>query len=172
MASLFNAWRKAISKYKPRKIRGAVWYRAVLPSRKRTILAMDGALIYGGRYNNAGEFGALYLSKTKKGCAAEITRRPAHPTKYVVGKIKVTLGKVCDLSDPELLKKLKLTKKQLTADDWTETQALGNLIREIGYDGMIVPSAAGDFNNLVIFVDRLSPTSKVLLEEVKSLDLS
>jgi len=171
MASLFNAWRKALSEYKPRKIRGAVWYRAVVPSRKRTILAMDGALIYGGRYNNAGEFGALYLSKTKKGCAAEVTRRPAHPTKYVVGKIKVTLGKVCDLTDPELLKKLKITKTRLTADDWDETQALGELVREAGYEGMVVPSAAGDFNNLVIFVDRLAGTSRVELEEVKPLPL-
>jgi len=172
MASLFNAWRKALSNYKPRKTRGAVWYRAVVPSRKRTILAIDGALIYGGRYNNAGEFGALYLSKTKKGCAAEVTRRPAHPSKYVVGKIKVTLGKVCDLTDPELLNKLKITKKQLKADDWNETQALGEIVREIGFEGMVVPSAAGDFNNLVIFVDRLSGSSRVELEEIKPLELS
>lgn len=172
MASLFNAWRKVLLEYKPRKTRGAVWYRAVVPSRKRTILAMDGALIYGGRYNNAGEFGALYLSKTKKGCAAEVTQRPAHPTTYVVGKIKVTLGMVCDLTDPVLLKKLKLTKKQLTADDWNETQALGDIVREIGFEGMVVPSAAGDFNNLVIFVDRLSSSSKVELEEIKPLKLS
>jgi len=133
---------------------------------------MDGALIYGGRYNNAGEFGALYLSKTKSGCAAEVTRRPGHPITYVVGKIKVTLGKVCDLTDPELLKKLKLTKKDLTADDWNETQALGDIIREIGFEGMIVPSAAGDFNNLVIFVDRLSGSSRIELEEIKPLNLS
>lgn len=172
MASLFNAWRKALSEYKPRKIRGAIWYRAVVPSRKRTILVMDGALIYGGRYNNAAEFGALYLSKTKKGCVAEITRRPAHPTKYVIGKIKVTLGKVCDLTNPELLKRLKLTKKKLTEDDWAETQALGKLIREAGFEGIIVPSAAGNFNNLVIFVDYLSNTSEVELKEVKPLVLS
>ena len=94
---------------------------------------MDGALIYGGRFNAPGEYGALYLSRTEKGCATEITRRPAHPSKYVVGKIKVTLGKVCDLTDPELLKKLKISKKQLTADEWTETQALGELIRDVGY---------------------------------------
>ena len=132
---------------------------------------MDGALIYGGRFNNAGEFGALYLSRTKKGCADEIARRPAHPSKDVVGKNKVTLGKVCDLTDPELLKKLKISKKQLTADEWTETQALGELLREDGYEGMIVPSAAGDFNNLVIFVDRMASTSRIELEEVKPLPI-
>jgi len=40
------------------------------------------------------------------------------------------------------------------------------------FEGMIVPSAAGDFNNLVIFVDRLSAASKIRLEEVKPLVLS
>lgn len=172
MVSLFNAWRKAISEYKPRKIRGAVWYRAVTPAYRKTILTMDGAFRWGGRYNEPGEFGALYLSKTKKGCAKEITRRAVPPRKYIVGKIKVTLGKVCDLTDPELLKNLKLTKEQLITDDWNETQVLGELVRKSGFEAMIVPSAAGDFNNLVIFVDRLSATSKIRLEEVKPLALS
>ncbi len=172
MASLFNAWRKALSDYKPRRIRGAVWYRAVTPGYRKTILKMDGALRWGGRYNAPGEFGALYLSKTQPGCAAEITRRPAHPTKYVVGKIQVKLGKVCDLTDQNLLRKLGITRNQLTGDDWAETQALGDLIRDAGFEGIIVPSAAGDFNNLVIFVDRLAPASRVELDDVKPLDLS
>ena len=133
---------------------------------------MDGALIYGGRYNNAGEFGAIYLSKSQKGCAAEVKSRPAHPPDYLVGKIQVKLGKVCDLTDPELLKKLGLTRKQLTAVDWAETQALGDIIRDAGFEGIIVPSAAGDFNNLVIFVDRMSGASSIDLEDVEKLDLS
>ena len=133
---------------------------------------MDGAFQWGGRYNAPGEFGALYLSKTQKGCAAEITRRPAHPTKYIIGKIRIKLGKVCDLTDEDLLKKLGLTRDHLTADDLAETQALGDLIRDAGFEGIIVPSAAGDFNNLVIFVDRLSSASSIDLEEIKPLDLS
>lgn len=133
---------------------------------------MDGAFRWGGRYNEPGEFGALYVSRTKNGCAAEITRRAAPPKEYLVGKIRVTLGRVCDLTDPSLLKSLKLTRKQLTADDWSETQALGKLIREAGFEGIIVPSAAGDFNNLVIFVDQLSGSSRVELEEIKPLPLS
>lgn len=36
---------------------------------------------------------------------------------------------------------------------------------------MIDPSAAGDFNNLVIFVDRMAGVSRVQLEEVKPLPL-
>ena len=133
---------------------------------------MDGAFRWGGRYNSPGEFGALYLSKTRKGCAAEITRRPSHPPEYIVGKIRVKLGKVCDLTDPELLKQLGLSRVQLTADDWAETQTLGDLVRDAGFEGIIVPSAAGQFNNLVIFMDRLTAASRVELEETKPLDLS
>lgn len=171
MASLFNAWRKVLSEYKPRRVRGVFWYRAVTPAYRRSILTMDGAYRWGGRYNEPGEFGALYLSRTKEGCAAEVTRRSAPPNKYLVGKIKVTLAKVCDLTDPNLQKKLRISKKQLVADDWSETKTLGKLIREAGFEGMIVPSAAGDFNNLVIFVDRLSGSSHVKLEEVKPLPI-
>lgn len=132
---------------------------------------MDGAFRWGGRYNPAGEFGALYLSRTQKGCAAEITRRPAHPKKYLVGKVKVTLRKVCDLTDQDLLRKLKISRRSLKAEDWKETQMLGRIIRESGFEGMIVPSAAGNFNNLVIFVDRLEGISRVELEEIKPLPL-
>jgi len=114
----------------------------------------------------------MYLSKTRKGCAAEITRRPSYPPKYIVGKIRVKLGKVCDLTDPELLKQLGLSRVQLTADDWAETQILGDLIRDAGFEGIIVPSAAGNFNNLVIFMDRLSAASSIELEETKPLDFS
>ena len=79
---------------------------------------------------------------------------------------------MCDLTDPALLKKLKLSKKQLTGDDWTETQALGEIVREIGFERMVVPSATGNFNNLVIFVDRISGASSIDLEDVEKLDLS
>ena len=95
-----------------------------------------------------------------------MTHRPAHPPNYIVGKIQVKLGKVCDLTNPDLLRKLGLTRDQLTAVDLAETQALGDLIRDAGFEGIIVPSAAGDFNNPVIFVDRLSGASSIDLEEV------
>lgn len=122
-----------------------MWYRAITPPYRRSLLTIDRAFRWGGRYNAPGEFGALYLSKTPKGCAAEITRRPSHPPKYIVGKIRVKLGKVCDLTNPELLKQLGLSRVQLAADDWAKTQALGDLIWNAGFEGIIVPLAAGHF---------------------------
>ncbi len=171
MPRLLSSWRKLFSSYKPRKIRGAYWYRAVLKSRKKTILTMDGAFLYGGRYNTAEDFGALYLSKSTEGCIAEITRRPGSPDNYVVGDIIVTLEKVCDLTDARFLRELEISKEQLIGDDWEETQLLGELVRGAGFEGMIVPSAAGDFNNLVIFVDNLSAKSKIQLEKAHDLPL-
>jgi hypothetical protein len=46
------------------------------------------------------------------------------------------------------------------------------LARDAGYEGMIVPSAAVDFNNLVIFAYRQGGASRVELVEIKPLPLS
>ena len=130
---------------------------------------MDGALLSGGRYNAAEEFGALYLSESPEACAAEVARRPPAPKGYVVGSISVALDKVCDLTDKRLLADLGLTAEELTADRWTDTQVLGALVREAGFEAIIVPSAAGDFDNLVVFMDRLGENSEVLLEDTRPL---
>lgn len=172
MANPIRSWRNIISSYTPRKIRGAFWYRAVIPTRERTILNIAKAGEYGGRYNTPGQFGALYLSRTIKGCEEEVKGRPAGPKKYVVGKIKVTVGRVCDLTDPETLKKLKITKDQLTTDDYMVTRVLAEIARNAGFEALIVPSAVGNFNNLVVFTDRLTGNSRVELKETTPLDLS
>jgi RES domain-containing protein len=44
-------WREVISRQKPHKFSGAFWYRSVYRTRRKSILNMDGALLYGGRYN-------------------------------------------------------------------------------------------------------------------------
>ena len=117
---------------------------------------MDGAFLYGGRYNTPRKFGALCLSRIREGCIAETKRRAAYPPRYVLGKDKVYLNKVCDLTDETLLKSLGIIREQLTADNGDETQILGDGIRDSGFEGMMVPSAAGDFNKLVIFADQLT----------------
>jgi len=130
---------------------------------------MEGALLSGGRYNAAQEFGALYLSENPEGCATELARRPVAPQGYIVCSIRISLGRICDLTDEALLADLGLTPNQLKADDWTDTQVLGKLVREAGFEAILVPSAAGDFNNLVIFMDRLAGQSEVALEDTQPL---
>lgn len=169
MANPLRIWREALANYKPREFRGAYWYRAIFHTRRTSILEMDGAFLYGGRYNPPERFGALYLADSREGCAAELARRPAAPQGYLAGKIRVTLHGLCDLTDPELLAELDVTVEQLKTDDWTETQLLGTLVRDAGFEGMIVPSAAGEFNNLVIFMDQLDNSSAIELEDIQKL---
>jgi hypothetical protein len=57
----------------------------------------------------------------------------------------------------------------LCEDDWERTQILGNLIRDAGFEGVLVPSAAGDYKNPVLFLDRFTNESSVELVDVEPL---
>jgi hypothetical protein len=70
-----------------------------------------------------------------------------------------------------LLQQLGLDIEQLTVDSWERTQIFGKLVREAGFEGLIVPSAAGDFCNLVVFIDQLSDESAIRLEEIEKLEI-
>jgi RES domain-containing protein len=169
MEDLLAHWGRIIGQQKPRKISGAFWYRAVYKTRRDSIMTMDGAYLYGGRYNTEMVFGALYLSESPEACAAEMRRRPRTPPDYFVGKINVTVQKICDLTDPILLEKLNLEIEDLCEDDWECTRMLGDLIRDAGFEGVLVPSAAGDYKNLVLFLDRFTSESSVELVDVQPL---
>jgi RES domain-containing protein len=133
---------------------------------------MDGALLHGGRYNPSEEFGALYLSESAEACAAEMRRRPRTPPDYLVGEIKVNAQKICDLTDPILLGQLGLEMDDLCTDDWQITRVLADLIRDAGCEGALVPSAAGPYKNLVLFLDRFSDQSSVELIDVRPMPIT
>ena len=101
---------------------------------------MDGAFLFGGRYNPPEIFSALYLSDSPEGCATEMKRRPVTPRDYLIGEIKVTVNNICDLTDTSLLEQLGIDPDELCKDEWELTQELGELIREAGFEGAIVPS--------------------------------
>ncbi len=96
-------------------------------------------------------------------------RRPVIPRDYLVGEINVTVSKICDLTDPVLLEQLGINPDELCKDEWELTQELGELIREAGFEGAIVSSAAGSYKNLVLFLDRFSNTSSIKLNDVRTL---
>lgn len=133
---------------------------------------MDGALLHGGRYNPAGEFGALYLSESPEACAAEMKRRPRTPPDYIVGEINVNAQKICDLTDPALLDQLDLEREDLREDDWVVPRVLARLIRDSDFEEALVPSAAGPYRNFVLFLDSFSGQSYVELVEVRPLRIN
>lgn len=141
----------------------AVFFRALLAAFAKEPLGVRGSVHHGGRYNPMGAFGALYCGESRAVCLAEIRKRaagqPVSPHRLV--RSRVALHRVLDLSDPATLAALDLRPEDLVGDDWQRTQRLGSQARAAGFEGLLVPSAAGPGNNLVIFPDRLDARSRV-----------
>jgi RES domain-containing protein len=145
-----------------RSVRGT-FYRALLSTFALQPLSVEGTLRHGGRYNPLVAYGAIYCGENPAVCAAEIRRRAErHPVlRYRMARIRCELHRVLDLTDPATLAAVGLRAEDLVADDWELTQRLGAEARAAGFEGLLVPSAAGPGRNLVIFPDRLNPPSRI-----------
>jgi RES domain-containing protein len=128
-----------------------------------------GALLVGGRYNPAGEFGALYLAESQEACRAEVTRRIEPDAAMSLGELEVDLEVVCDLTDPTTLRALGVTHAALVGADWSVTQAIGRALRDAGFEGLVAPSAAGSYTILVLFKDRHHPPSSIRVVSITDL---
>jgi RES domain-containing protein len=161
-------WRRALAGIAPIRLAGRRWYRLVSARYREALSSERGAYLAGGRYNPPEQFGALYLGESPGVCRVELARQDLRSlSRFVLGTFRVTLAKVCDLTDPAVLRALGIKRNDLVQDDWLPTQQLGTLIREAGFEAALVPSAAGPHVNLVIFTDRLSDESEVRIEDVQ-----
>ncbi len=113
-----------------RRVRG-LWYRMVARRYRAEIDSDAGALLVGGRYNPAGEFGALYLAESEDACRAEVARRIEPDTTLSFGTLEIDL--------------------------------------DAGFEGLIAPSAAGPYVTLVVFKDRIHPSSSIRVVSVTDL---
>ena len=139
----------------------------------------EGARKHGGRWTPKGSFRTLYGSLTSEAALAELLegrRRKGLPDvealpAALVG-LRVALQRILDLTDGGVRRRLRLSHWRLTTEPWEQlqqrgrealTQAVGRLVREAGFEGMLVPSAVpgSRHGNLVIFSDRLLPASRV-----------
>lgn len=156
----------AMADLRPRRVEG-VWHRFVAELHKNDADSDQGALEHGGRYNPRREFGALYVSQSPAACRAEMQRRPGVRLRYWHARIKVRVTRVIDLTDPSTRDKLGIQEEELISSDWSLTQDLGRAARRAGFDALIVPSAAGDYRNLVIFKDLLSDEETAAADRVE-----
>jgi len=123
------------------------------------------SLIYGGRYNEAGEFGVLYLTVNPPCAYAELLKQvdgmkedlPA----LVVGTFRVELRKCLDLTDPQVRENLGIRLADLTVPaDFDLTHRISKTVRQAGFEALVVPSAAhADCKNVVVYKDKLLPPS-------------
>lgn len=123
------------------------------------------SLLYGGRYNPAGEFGVLYLAVSPRCAYAELLKQvdgikedlPA----LVVGTFRLDLRKCFDLTDVHVQKSLGVTPADLIIPaDFQLTHQISQVVRKIGFEALLAPSAASEeCKNLVVYKDKLLPPS-------------
>jgi RES domain-containing protein len=119
--------------------------------------ALAHTLETGGRFNPAGDFGALYLSLDPK------TPKAESDAPEVILELDARLTGVLDLRRPEALAKYGLTTDALCGGDHGPCQRAGRAIREDGYEAVRYPSAMGDGINLAVFWDRRRRDSSLRL---------
>ena len=135
-------------------------------------LATEGSLAGGGRYNPAGEFGALYASEeaqtARKEVARGLLRRGVNPASFPPGSwwdydLEITLTAVLDLTDAAVLSELGIAPGALVAELAAITRQIAAEARSRGYQGLLVPSAASPgAKNLVVFAEGIAGNVQVL----------
>jgi RES domain-containing protein len=145
--------KKAISSLPITRFDGVV-YRVVIERLREKILSTEGNRFYPGRYHVIGETGVLYTSLDEELAVRELSRhadRHALKEKLVAGKIYVRLHNVLDLTQASTLRKLAISKEDLMSSDRLIPQAISIQARKAGLQGLIVPSATGTGQNLIVF---------------------
>jgi RES domain-containing protein len=119
--------------------------------------------ILGARWNPP-QIPAIYTSVSKEIALAEaeyqISQEPLRlRAKRTIYTIQLELRKVLDLTDRKLLAKLGIDEEELKAEDQLQCRRVGAAVEWLGHDGLLVPSARFEGNNLVIFPNQQDSAS-------------
>ncbi len=125
-----------------------------------------------GRWHAGPEVEILYTSTTKGGALAEIGFRlglePIWPSRIThdLHTISVSTAKTLKLADLAALATFGIEGKQYLGFDYSQTNAIAAAAHFLEFDGLMVPSARGPFNNLVLFKERISELTVGVSENV------
>jgi RES domain-containing protein len=131
-------------------------------------LNTTGAQTQGGRWNPPNSFPALYLALTHETAAAEFYRRaegenlaPEDLLPRRLHQYRVQLSAVLDLTNVDVRNALGISEDDITSDDRSFCNSLGDAAHYVGFEGILAPSATGAGDVLVVFWDRLKAESDV-----------
>ena len=156
----FGSFRRRIAEHAElmRPWQGAVYRVTTLdyPSPK-SILLGQGSFLYGGRWNAAGSFRAVYGSTTDVVAVAESRANAEYAgmpfpfrTPRLLVTLELNLEKVIDLTQPGTLRSLGLVVDDFRREDWRKVQAqggeslsqcFGRAVFESGANALLAPSA-------------------------------
>lgn len=121
----------------------------------------------GGRFDLR-DVPVLYLAETAVHAVAEklqrfrgqrIDRNDLKESGWPLALVecRLTLQKIADLCDPEVLAKHHIAPDSLASRDFTKTQGVSRMLYKEGYKGLRWWSAlSGDWHTIVLFLDRVS----------------
>ncbi len=115
--------------------------------------------VSGGRWSPDGHFEVLYTSLNADGALAEVyyhlSRAPVMSSSHMrLNRLRISLDSVLVLNAVQL-KSLGVDDPLASRVDYERTQAVGESVYMMDYQGLIVPSARWECNNLVLFIDRI-----------------
>jgi RES domain-containing protein len=145
---------------------------------RRDVASGEGARKSGGRWNPKGGFRVLYASLDLETAQQEIMAHhrskglpDAEALPLAVLGFRVEVQRVLDITASSIRRALKLSLNQMRTEPWralqkdgreAATQAIGRLARDLGFEGLLVPSAARRRGkNLALFPDQLLPGSRI-----------
>jgi RES domain-containing protein len=158
----------ALEAIEPQSWEGELW-RVVFGDRNPLFANRSGA-----RWNPP-ETGALYTSLDRKTVLAELDHLrslqtpPTRRSAYRVHRIRVRVERMVDLRDRSRLDSVGLEQGELASEELQACQQIGGAAAWLDRDAILVPSARGPGDNLVVFVDKQDPDA--VLEVLESEDI-
>lgn len=117
-----------------------------------------------GRWHAAGELAVQYFSLEPNGAWAELIRAEGLTSEFEVAQVRMPLwaasltqGMLADYTDFDRAEAARFPPEALIDDDWERCQHEGDRLRDLGFDGVMAPSAALDGAvNVTVFGARIT----------------
>jgi hypothetical protein len=119
----------------------------------------------GGRWSPDNSFEAFYTSLKSNGAMAEVyhhlSRAPVFSSSNVnLNRLSVSLNQVLRLNT-DYLKRLGLDDPLAHRVDYSLSQSIGAAAHMLDFEGILVPGARWDCENLVIFLERIDIDAQI-----------
>ena len=129
-----------------------------------------------GRWSPSGEFEVLYTSLEKDCALAEIGYRlslePVWPSHLLhdLHNIAIRCARILNLSELPRLASLGVDVAQYRSFDYSATQALAAAAHFLEFEGLLAPSARYEGVNLMLFLDRIAPVTRLEILATEPVD--
>lgn len=157
----------------------AEWvFRHCAPAHKDLHATLEQSRRWGGRYNAAGEFGAIYVACERATALRELDRRAAklgisrgQVLPRLLLTLHVRLQNVLDLTDAAVRRAWDAELDDLKHEaDNSRCLEIARAARRDGFEAIRFPSFTDGADNYAIFLDVLKPGSELTIEDEETVE--